>query len=42
MSEEFSVMGKRLPPADAVAKVKGEIKFASDMYLVRSFETTLG
>ncbi len=33
MSEEFSVIGKRLPRADAVEKVKGEAKFTSDIQL---------
>ena len=35
MSEEFRVVGKRLPRADAVAKVKGEVNFASDIQLPR-------
>ncbi|MBW1764382.1 MAG: xanthine dehydrogenase family protein molybdopterin-binding subunit, partial [Deltaproteobacteria bacterium] len=35
MTEEFAVMGKRLPRADALEKVKGEAKFASDMELPR-------
>jgi len=33
MSQEFSVIGKRLPRADAVEKVKGEAKFTSDIQL---------
>ncbi len=33
MSEELSVLGKRLPRKDALAKVKGEVKFVADMQL---------
>ena len=33
MTEEFSMIGKRLPRADAVEKVKGEAKFTTDMQL---------
>ena len=33
MSEEFSVIGKRLPRVDAIEKVKGEAKFTSDIQL---------
>ena len=33
MSEEFSVIGKRLPRLDAIEKVKGEAKFTSDIQL---------
>ncbi len=33
MTEEFSVIGKRLPRIDAVAKVKGEATFVPDMQL---------
>ncbi len=33
MSEEFSVVGKRLPRTDAVEKVKGEAKFTTDIQL---------
>jgi CO/xanthine dehydrogenase Mo-binding subunit len=33
VSEEFSVIGKRLPRADALEKVKGEAKYTSDLQL---------
>lgn len=33
MGEEFSVIGKRLPRADAIEKVNGEAKFTSDIQL---------
>lgn len=33
MVEEFSIIGKRLPRADAVEKVKGEAKYTSDLIL---------
>ncbi len=33
MADEFSVVGKRLPRVDAVAKVKGEATFVPDMQL---------
>ncbi|MBI2854561.1 MAG: xanthine dehydrogenase family protein molybdopterin-binding subunit [Chloroflexi bacterium] len=33
MKERFAIVGKRLPRKDALAKAKGEIKFASDIFL---------
>ncbi|MBI4284440.1 MAG: xanthine dehydrogenase family protein molybdopterin-binding subunit [Chloroflexi bacterium] len=38
MGEEFSVLGKRLPRADAVAKVTGKAKFMRNIYLPRMLE----
>lgn len=35
MAEEFSVIGKRLPRADAVERAKGEAKFTADVQLPR-------
>ena len=33
MSEKFSVIGSRLPRSDAIEKVKGEVKFPSDIFI---------
>ncbi len=38
MAEEFSVIGKRLPRHDALAKAKGEVKFVTDIQLPRMLE----
>ena len=38
MAEELSVIGKRLPRNDAVAKAKGDVKFISDIRLPRMLE----
>ena len=41
MAEELSIIGKRLPRNDAVAKAKGEVKFISDIRLPRMLEAML-
>jgi len=38
MAEEFSIIGKRLPRNDALAKAKGEAEFITDIQLPRMLE----